>query len=170
MNDIQADGQISAALKFGDEFLSVGNFSTDGNAVPDIFHAVRHRHGDYLHRSSGASGLSDGQLHIGGLSPGDLVHFRNGLSQPSRLNTVNDELTEQNQDRADTNPNRDVTTNRLILAISLYLCGFVWSLRGWEYFDDKRRFVGAARIGCGFGLCALALFILVGAIDLWGWL
>lgn len=60
---------------------------------------------------------------------------------------------------------------RIMFLFFSYFAGLFIGIRGWKYFDNERRLLGAAFICCGTLLivCGLTLFILTSFRWSWGW-
>jgi hypothetical protein len=61
--------------------------------------------GGISHGISRASRLRNRLLHIGGLADGDLIHFQDGLTQPTSLNVENDSLEGADDHKKSRKPN-----------------------------------------------------------------
>src|SRR6267378_4670515 len=144
--------QIGSALKLAYQFLLIRDVLGYLNA---LFHGLNtdgHRHGNSVHNSGGTRGLTDRSAHIGGLAFGDFVHFCNCLFKSLSLQAVNNQLDQSEKNDDSSQADHPPIGRRLIIALCLFIGGFLLSLRGWEHTNNDRRLISTAQIVCGLGL------------------
>jgi hypothetical protein len=127
--------------------------------------------GGISHGISRASRLRNRLLHIGGLADGDLIHFQDGLTQPTSLNIENDSLEGADDHKKSRKPNHPPIGRRLVLAFLGVLGGFCLSLWGGAQLENKRPILGMAAVAIGFLGIALGYGIwwAIGVPTTWGW-
>lgn len=121
-----------------------------------------------LHRICGTRGFPNVALHRLRLFSSSF----HGFSQFLCLIGVHKQLKESDQGENAAEPNQMPIIRRFLLALFSLFFGFLLSLRGWQYFDGKRRLLGAALVGSGalLGGAGLLLYWLTLFPRTWVWL
>ncbi len=102
--------------------------------------------GTFLSSTSGLLGRLGGNLH-----------FIHGLAQAEGLKAENDNLNKSNNGKNASQFNQPPIGFRFVLALLLCCDGFLFLVKGWEYFDNKRHLLGSSLIGLGVLLCMIGM-------------
>jgi len=68
------------------------------------------------------------------------------------LQAVNNQLDQSEKNDNSGQADHPPIGRRLIIALCLFIGGFLLSLRGWEHTNNDRRLISTAQIVCGLGL------------------
>ncbi len=117
------------------------------------------RNGSLLHSGGSASRLYNGSTHVGGLALGNIVHLFNSSLQHERLYTEHYQLKDSDKDQNAIEPDRPSIGGRFLIALCLFIGGFLVSLRGWLDTHDNRGFISTACILCGLVLSCGGLIL-----------
>ena len=92
-----------------------------------------------------------------------------GLAKFLGLISVHEELQEPNQSERSSLPNHSPIVRRFFLAFICISIGFFGSLWGWNFFDHKGRFIGAALVCLSLLIAWGGLLLFWFALFTWSW-